>query len=173
MKKQNPVARAVVLAAALVLSTTTFAAAEEASAPAAEPAVAKPFEPTIYFGPSFGYSKKDNSNYAWQLNVMARLIKYGGIQLEYFDGGSPGLYLGLAPILPIMETGVALYGQLGSAFIDQDIGVAAGTGVMYDLPIPFLEKNKVDLTFRLDYKYLDIDHGDHLVTAGFMFGFHK
>lgn len=171
MKKQNPAARALVLAAALVLSTTTLAAAEDA--PAAEATVAKPFKPTIYFGPSFGYSKRDGGDYAWQLNVLARLFKYGGMQLEYFDGGGPGLYLGLAPILPIMETGASVYAQLGSAFVSDDIGVAVGTGLMYDLPIPFLEKNNVDMTFRVDYKYLDTDQGDHLLTAGFMFGFHK
>lgn len=176
MKNQNPVARALVLAAALVLSTTTFAAAEDApAAPAAEAAPeAKPFKPTIYVGPSFGYSKKDNSDYAWQMQVLARFFRYGGIQIEYFDGGTSGLYIGVMPILPIAETGASLYAQLGSAFANDDIGVAAGTGFMYDLPIAFLQKNNVEVTFRLDYKYLDdIQHGDHLLTAGFMFGFHK
>jgi hypothetical protein len=178
MKTQNPAARALALAAALVLSTAGFAAAEDAAAsaaaaPAEEAAPAKPFKPTIYVGPAFGYAKRDSSDYAWQMQVLARFFRYGGVQLEYFDGGTSGLYIGAMPILPICETGASLYAQLGSAFVDGDIGVAAGTGAMYDLPIPFLEKNNVDLTFRLDYKYLDILHGEHMLTAGFMFGFHK
>ena len=174
MKNQNPVARALVLATALVISTTTFAAAEDAPAAAPAAVEAKPFEPEIYVGPAFGYSKKDNANYGWQMQVLARFNRYAGIQLEYFDAdAASGLYLGAMPILPIKETGASVYAQIGSAFVEDDIGVAAGAGVMYDLPIPFLLKNKVDLTLRVDYKYLDVYQGDHMLTAGFMLGFHK
>lgn len=172
MKKQNPAARALVLAAALVLSMTTFAAAEDAPATTTV-APEKPFSPTIYVGPTFGYSRRDHSEYAWGMQALMRIFRYGGIQLEYFDGGTSGLYLGGMPILPIMDTGASVFAQLGSAFVDGDIGVAAGTGVMYDLPIEVLQKNKIELTFRLDYKYLDVQQGDHLLTAGFMLGFHK
>lgn len=171
MKKHNPVARALVLAAALVISTSSFAAAEDAPAAASE---AKPFVPEIFVGPSFGYSKKDNANYGWQMQVLAQVFRYGGIQLEYLDADKEsGVYIGAMPILPIKETGASLYAQLGSAFVEDDIGVTAGCGAMYKLPIPFLQKNKVDLALRLDYKYLDVYQGDHLLTAGFMFGFHK
>ena len=53
MKNQNPVARALVLAAAFVISTTSLAVAQDAPAAAAAPA-AKPFTPEIYVGPAFG-----------------------------------------------------------------------------------------------------------------------
>lgn len=173
MKNQNPVARALVLAAAFVISTTSLAVAQDATAAAAAPA-AKPFTPEIYVGPAFGYSKKDNANYGWQMQVLARFHRYAGVQLEYFDAdAASGLYLGAMPILPIKDTGASVYAQIGSAFVEDDIGVAAGAGAMYDLPIPLLQKNKIDLTFRLDYKYVDVYQGDHLLTAGFMVGFHK
>ena len=32
---------------------------------------------------------------------------------------------------------------------------------------------KVDLTFRVDYKYLDINGGDHMLTTGFLLGLAK
>ena len=52
-------------------------------------------------------------------------------------------------------------------------GVAGGAGVLYTLPIEALKKGKVDLTFRVDYKYLDINGGDHMLTTGFLLGLAK
>lgn len=45
--------------------------------------------------------------------------------------------------------------------------------MMYELPLAILDKNNVDLNLRLDYKYLNVDDGAHMLTLGFMLGFHK
>ncbi len=180
-----PASRAMVVAAALVLATTALASAEEtgAAAPAAEPAKpAKPFMPTIYVGPAFGYADQSggSSEFGWGMHVLARPLKYAGIQIEYFNlGGEPnsggeldGVYFGIAPILPL-SCGVSLFGQVGAAFSDAGDDVAGGGGVLYDVPVEFLSTNKVDLTLRLDYKYFNLDDGEHLLTLGVMLGFHK
>jgi len=182
MKRLIPASRAIVLATGLVLATTAFAIAEDSgsagSAPAAEEA--KPFSPTIYVGPTFGYAEQKESEFAWGVHVMARPFRYGALQLEYFNlgplrhssGDFDGLYVGVMPILPVADRW-SLFGQLGAAFSDEGHDVAAGTGVLFDLPIEFLESHNVNLTMRADYKYLNIDHGEHLLTLGFMFGLHK
>lgn len=154
------------LAATLIGGSALKAAAEEAEA-------APPFPPTIYFGPSFGYSSGDSDHYAWSMQVLARFMRYAGVQMEYFNGGTSGLYVGGAPILPLGDSGASLYAQLGGAFGGGDSGVAAGGGLMYTLPIELLKKGKVDLTFRVDYKYLDVDGGDHMLTSGIMLGLAK
>jgi len=187
MMRMIPGTRAILLATGLAMATTTFAAAEEAVAPA-EPAAAEaapeketqPFSPTIYFGPAFGYADQDSSEFGWAMHVLARPIRNLGIQLEYFNVGGQtnssgefdGFYVGLMPVLPINK-GLSLFGQVGAAFSDAGDDVAGGGGILYEIPAAFLNNNKVDLLLRLDYKYLNLGDGAHLLTLGIMLGFHK
>ena len=186
MMKLPPAARAVVFAAGLVLTTTSLATAEEAATaePAETPveaAPAKPFSPTIYFGPSAGFAQQDHaSDFGWTIAVLARPIRYLGLQIEYLNLGSEphvsgaydGVYFGAAPMLPVSER-FDIFGQVGLAVGDQGDDVAAGAGVLYRVPFTFLETNNVDLAIRADYKYLNWADGNHLLTLGFMLGFHK
>jgi hypothetical protein len=182
MMRLIPASRAIVLATGIVLAATTFAMAED-TASTTEPAAAKPaepFKPTIYVGPAFGYADQQISEFGWAMHIAMRVIEYGALQVEYFNLGTiphdpgelDGLYVGIMPILPVGH-GVSLFGQVGAAFSDAGDDVAGGGGVLYELPIEFLETNHVDLVMRLDYKYLNIEDGDHLITLGFMFGLHK
>lgn len=183
MMRLTPATRAIVFTAGLVLATTSLAAAQDATK-AEAPAEAKPadpFMPTIYVGPSFGYADQDStSNFAWSMQVLARPIQYVGLQIEYLNLGSnhqgvghyDGVYFGVAPMFPVTDR-FDIFGQLGLAVGDQGDDVAAGAGAMYNLPIEFLETNNVDLEIRADYKYLNWADGDHMVTLGFMLGFHK
>ena len=166
MTKTRRAAASLCLAAVLVGGFALKAAAEEAEA-------APSFPPTIYMGPSFGYSSEDSDHYAWSMQVIARFLRNAAVQMEYFNGGTSGLYVGGMPILPLGDSGASLYGQLGGAFGGGDSGVAGGAGVLYTLPIEALKKGKVDLTFRVDYKYLDINGGDHMLTTGFLLGLAK
>ena len=176
MIRRIPAFRATILAAGIVMAMASFARAEEAAAPAP----AAEFKPTIYVGPAFGYAEQDRSNFGWAMHTAMRIFEYGAIQIEYFNldhnsgknGDLDGVYFGLMPILPL-GNGAALYGQVGAAISDAGDDVAGGGGVLYDLPIEFLRTNKIDLTARLDYKYLNIDGGDHLLVFGLMLGFHK
>jgi len=197
MMRLTPATRAIVFSAGLVLATTSTAtmsmagAAEPeatAEAPAqaaveapAEVKPADPFMPTIYVGPSFGYADQDNSsNFAWSMQVLARPIQYLGLQIEYLNLGSDhndvghidGVYFGVAPMYAITNR-FDLYGQVGLVVGDPGEDVAAGLGVMFKVPFEFLETNNVDLEIRADYKYLNWDSGDNMVTLGFMLGFHK
>jgi len=158
-----------------------------------ETKVENPFRASINCGPTIGYADQshEGGDFGWGVGVLARLIKYGGIQLEYWslgnaanttgnsgDGGHfDGLYVGVMPMFPIGDTGLNIYGQVGAAFADEGNNVAGGGGLLYDLPIDVLHKNNVDLLLRLDYKYFNIedqgDNGQHLLTFGFMVGFHK
>jgi len=174
-----PAFRASVVAVGLMLATVAVATAEE------EAAAAKPFKPTIYVGPAFGVAFQDYDNdssteFGWAMQVLARPIQWLGLQLEYFNLGSipqssgefDGVYVGLMPILPL-PAGFDLYGQVGAAFADAGDDVAAGAGVMYEVPVEFLEANKVDLVLRADYKYFNMDEGQHELLFGVMFGLHK
>lgn len=184
MMRLIPATRAIVFTAGLVLATTSMAAAEEAATTAEAPAEAKPaepFSPTIYVGPSFGYADQDStSNFGWSMQVLARPIQYLGLQIEYLNLGSDhngvghvdGVYFGVAPMFPVLDR-LDLFAQLGLVVGDPGEDVAAGAGLMYRVPFEFLETNNVDLGLRLDYKYLNWDDGDHIVTFGFMLGFHK
>lgn len=176
MMKLIPATRAIVFAAGLVLATMSGAAAEEAEAPKE----AEPFKPTMYFGPTFGYADQDSSKYGWTIKALARPIENLGIQIEYLNlgkaengpGDHDGAYFGVAPILPV-GSGVDLYAQLGFAVGDPGDDVAAGLGVMYSLPIEMLASTGVVVELMADYKYLNWDSGDHLLTFGFLFGFFK
>ncbi|MFN2426219.1 MAG: hypothetical protein ABR587_07200 [Candidatus Binatia bacterium] len=188
MIRLTPGTRAVVLAAGLALAITSPAAAQDSTtvvvteteaAPAPEPA--EPFMATIYFGPGFGLAQQDSgSDFGWAFYVLARPIEYLGLQVEYLNlgdaprvsGDHDGVYFGLAPMLPVHER-IDLFAQVGIVVGDPGDDVAAGAGMLYTVPIPFFERHNVDLDIRLDYKYLNWDHGDHIVTLGFMFGLHK
>jgi hypothetical protein len=184
MMKPIPATRAILVAAGLVLATGSLAMAEEAAstAPAATeaPAAEREFTATIYAGPSIGYADQDSSQFGWEIQALARPIKWVGIQLEYWNldhnqgkaGDFDGLYVGLMPILPLPQH-FDLFGQIGASFGDSGDDVAAGGGVMYEVPIEALNKNNVDLLLRLDYKYFNAADGEHLVTFGFMIGFNK
>lgn len=173
MKRFIPASRAVVLALGLVMATTTFASA-------AEEAAAKPFSPTIYGGASIGYADQEVSKFGWSVGVLARFHQYAGVQVEYLNLGGKDkasgfydlVYFGVMPLLPIGH-GIDLFAQLGFAVGDPGDDVAVGGGMMYELPLEILAKNNVDLNLRLDYKYLNVDDGAHLLTLGFMLGFHK
>ena len=189
MIKGISVTRALVVASALVMTSAGLAAAQETGgppppkpAPAAAPAEAKPFVPTIYFGPGIGVAAQDDTEFGWALHSLVRPFRYGAFQLEYFNmgpskgnsGDYDGLYIGLMPILPI-DNGFSVFGQVGGAFGNSDESVAGGAGVLYDLPGKFFEKVfNNGVTLRADYKYLKLDSEDaHLFTVGFMFGVHK
>jgi len=185
----TPATRAVVLAAGFTLALTSPAASAEETTTvvvtetetAAAPAPAEPFMATIYFGESLGYAYQEKTdNFAWTLQVLARPIQYFGMQIEYLNMGNDhagrgdydGFYFGLAPMYPVLDR-LDLYAQVGIAVADQGDDVVGGAGAMYRIPFEWLEKNNVDLTARLDYKYLNWAAGDHLVTLGIMFGLHK
>jgi len=180
-----PATRAIVFAAGLVVATTSLAAAEEADTAAApaEAAPARKFMATIYAGPSLGYAYQDDeSNFAWSVQILARPIENLGLQVEYINlgndhhpgekGNYDGVYVGLAPMLPVADR-FDIFAQVGLAIGDQGDDVAAGAGALYRIPFEFLETNNVDLDLRLDYKYLNWADGDHMVTLGFLLGFHK
>ncbi len=164
----------------------------------------KVFKPSINVGPGVGYADQSDrgGDFGWSAYVLARLFKYGGIQLEYWSLGNAtqaaggghfdGLYIGIMPMFPIADTGLNIFGQFGAAFSDEGNDVAGGGGLLYDLPIDWLNTHNVDLLLRLDYKYFNITDGhspgpndtsvedphdyktgQHLLTFGFMMGFHK
>lgn len=169
-----PASRAFVLATGLVLATAAFATAQEATTTTVTTETTvktTPFSPTIYVGPAFGVAVEDKTDYGWALHALARPYRNVGIQLEYFDSITDGLYVGLMPILPITH-GLSIFGQFGGAFSENN-GVAGGGGVLYEIPAAFLNNDRVDLVLRADYKYLDQREGEHLLVFGLMFGFHK
>jgi hypothetical protein len=160
-----------------------------APAPVVEEKVEKPFRPSINCGAGVGYADQSDAggDFGWNAWALARLHKYGGIQLEYWSLGNAtqkaggghfdGLYVGVMPMFPILDTGLNIFGQVGGAFSDEGNDVAGGGGLLYSLPISWLNKNNVDLLLRLDYKYFHITDddktGQHLISFGFMVGFHK
>jgi hypothetical protein len=180
--------RAVILASAFVIASAGLAAAQGMGgvpapkpAPAAKPADPNAFLATLYFGPGFGVADQDGTDFGWGIHTLTRLVQYGGFQLEYFNAGQnkdgsgnyDGLYLGLAPILPL-KNGVSLLGQVGAAFANSDNAVAGGAAVLYEVPIESLKKVfNNGVTLRADYKYYDFDQDAHIFTIGFMFGVHK
>jgi len=198
------VAATLAVAGTLAMSGVAFAGAaggEQATeGPAAAPVTSttvetrteKPFTPSIAVGPMIGYAhqSEEGGDFGWGVDALARVVKYGSLQLEYWSlgnahnpGGSgngghfDGLYVGLMPVFPIGETGLEPYVQVGGAFCDEGNDVAAGAGLMYVLPIEWFAKNHMDLLLRLDYKYFNIEdqgeRGQHLLTTGFMIAFHK
>lgn len=174
MKRLISASRAIVLATGMVLAATSFAAAEDAASEESS------FQPTMYGGASLGFAEQHDSKFGWSVSVMARFFEHVGAQIEYMNYGSvnagsgnyDGVYFGVAPILPVGH-GVDLYAQLGIGIGDPGDDVVAGGGFLYKLPIELFEKNGVDLCLRTDYKYWNVDEGAHLLTFGFMFGFHK
>lgn len=178
MIRRNPASRAIVLATGLVLAATTFAMAEEAAT--AEPAPEVVYAPTIYVGPAFGFAEQADSEFGWAMHVLARWNEYIGVQIEYLNLGSipndsgehDAVYFGLMPLLPVSPR-VDLFGQVGLAVSDAGDDVAAGGGVLYNIPVEFFESKKVRLALRGDYKYLNFADGEHLLTVGIMFGFYK
>ncbi len=185
MIRQNPASRAILVAAGLLLATmspaVTDALAEGEAAPAAAATPAEPFSPTIYFGPQFGLADQSGTDFGWSFDALMRPIEYLGIQIEYLNLGSqPNSsgehdfgYFGLSPMYPVIPHTLDLFAQVGLVVGDAGDDVAAGAGALYTVPIEFLEQNNVDLALQLDYKYLNIDDGNHLVTVGFLLGFHK
>lgn len=194
MIRQYPASRAILLAAGLVMATMSpaFAGApgeEEAPAAAAETTTAvveevkpaEPFSPTIYFGPQFGVADQSGTEFGWSFDALMRPIAYLGIQIEYLNLGSQPnssgehdfAYFGLSPMYPVIPHVLDVFAQVGLVVGDAGDDVAAGGGLLYNLPIEFLEENNVDLALQLDYKYLNIDDGNHLLTFGFLIGFHK
>jgi hypothetical protein len=195
MMRQNPASRAFVLAAGLVLASVTLAAAgapdAEADAPAAQvtaveapaaepPPPEKPFMPTMYVGPGFGVADQDTTEFAWQIAALARPLRWLGLQIEYLNlgesstsrGDHDGVYFGVMPMWPVLRR-LDLYAQVGLVVGDPGDDVAAGGGVLYQIPIDWLVRNNVDVALRFDYKYLNWADGDHLATFGFLLGFHK
>jgi hypothetical protein len=182
------VTRALVVAIALVVASAGLAAAQDTGgpprpkpAPAAKPADPNAFLATLYFGPGIGIANQDGTDVGWGIHTLTRPFRYGGFQLEYFNAGQDkegsgnydGLYLGVAPILPLKQ-GFSLLGQVGAAFANSDEAVAGGAAVLYELPIEGLKKVfNNGVTLRADYKYYDFDQEAHIFTLGFMFGVHK
>jgi len=159
--------------------------AEKPAAPAAAPAPAPKPEPDwvrkgLYFGPAFGVADSGNGTaFGWALDVLYRPFRYGGMQLEYFNlgdddennGDLDGLYLGVAPMLPLAQ-GFSLFAQGGYSFTSGDDGGVGGGGLLYDIPLDPMKKYLPGgLTARLDYKFFDFDSSAHLVTAGLMYRF--
>lgn len=192
MIRQYPACRAVLLATGLVLATMSPAfagspgeaeadAAAEAAPAVVEEEPAEPFSPTIYFGPQFGLADQDGTEFGWAFDALMRPLAYLAIQIEYLNLGSqPNSsgehdfgYFGLSPMYPVIPHTLDLFAQVGLVVGDAGDDVAAGAGALYTLPIEFLDQNNVDLALQLDYKYLNIDDGNHLVTFGFLLGFHK
>lgn len=185
MIRRNSVTRVMVLASALLIASAGLAAASDAGdKSSAKPAAAeaKPFPPTIYFGPAIGVADQDDTEFGWALHSLVRPFRYAGFQLEYFNmgpskgnsGDYDGLYVGVMPILPL-TCGASLFGQVGGAFGNGDESVAGGAGALYQLPTKFFDKVfNNGVTLRADYKYVKLDSEDaHLFTVGFMFGVHK
>lgn len=180
MIRLNPASRAFLMAAGLVVASVSMAAAEDAAPAAEAPPAEEAFSPTIYFGPSFGYADQRNSDFGWAFHALARPIQYLGIQIEYNNLGSiPNdsgehdfVYFGLAPMYPVLPR-LDLFAQVGLVVGDAGDDVAAGGGLMYRLPIDWLDQNNVDLEILTQYKYYNIDDGEHLITLGFLLGFHK
>lgn len=200
MIRAIPGVRAIGLACAMTIAYVAVANADEpakpaepvvvpaaAPTPAAAPPPAPPPKPEpdwvrtgLYFGPMFGVADVDGgAEFGWGLDVLYRPVRFGGIQLEYFnlgtenddDGDFDGLYLGVAPMLPLADT-VSLFLQGGYSFTSSDDAGVGGAGVLYDLPSEWLNKYLPGgLTARLDYKYFDFRDSAHLVTAGIMYRF--
>lgn len=182
MMRLIPAFRTIALASLLVFAGAAAATAEETTTTVAvETETEEPFSPTIYVGPAFGYADAEGGDFAWAVHAAARMFEYGAIQLEYFNVGNlrapqsgnfDGLYVGLMPIIPVAD-GFGIFGQVGAAFSDAGDDVAGGGGLLYVLPIDFLQRNNVDATMRLDYKYFNLGDGAHSITLGLMLGFHK
>jgi hypothetical protein len=73
------------------------------------------------------------------------------------------------PVMPRLD----LFAQVGLVVGDAGEDFAAGGGVMYQLPIDWLDKINVDLNLLAQYKYLNWADGEHLLTFGVLFGVHK
>lgn len=199
MKRTSSMTGALVATLLLVAAGTTAARADEVpaqdvevpaaeapapAAPAPEPEPekpAEPFHPTVYFGGGFGVADQDKTDYGWALWTLTRPFRYGAFQLEYFnlnsdrrnDGDYDGLYLGIAPILPLTDH-LALMGELGYGFSNRDDDIAGGAGVLYKLPFEAVDKViNGGVSLRADYKYFNFDEEAHLVTFGAMVGFSK
>jgi hypothetical protein len=186
MIRLNPASLAFLMAAGLVAATVSTSVAEDATVTTTETTtettapVEEKFMATIYFGPSFGYADQDGGDFGWAFHTLMRPIEYLAIQIEYNNLGSiPNdsgehdfAYFGLAPMWPVMPR-LDLFAQVGLVVGDAGDDVAAGAGIMYQLPIDWLDKINVDLNLLAQYKYLNIDEGEHLVTFGFLFGIHK
>ncbi len=188
MIRRTSVTRALVVASALVIASAGLAAAQDAGGPprpkpaaAAKPADPNAFQATLYFGGGIGVADQDGTDFGWGIHTLTRPFRYGGFQLEYFNGGHDkedsgnydGLYIGLMPILPLAG-GASVFGQVGGAFGNGDEAVAGGAGALYDLPTEWFDKVfNNGVTLRADYKYIDLDQEAHIFTVGFMFGIHK
>jgi hypothetical protein len=185
MSRRIPASRAI-LTAALVLATAQFASAAEVATETTTTTEtttvkAKPFKPTIYVGPTFGYANQDgHSRFGWGAHALMRPLENLAIQIEYFNlghniggkGDVDGGYFGLAPMFRVGNR-VDLYGQIGLAVSAAGEDVAGGGGVMYALPIAFFIEHNVDIELVADYKYINIADGNHLLTFGLLFGLHK
>ncbi len=191
MIRLNPASRAFLMAAGLVVATVSMAAAEDAATVtttetttvATAPEPEEPFMATIYFGPSFGYADQQDSEFGWAFHTLMRPIEYLAIQIEYLNLGSEappkdtsgehdGVYFGLAPMYPVIPR-LDIFGQVGLVVSDAGDDVAAGAGVMYQIPFDWLDKINVDINLLAQYKYLNLADGEHLVTFGVLFGVHK
>jgi len=159
----------------------------EAAKPAPAPPPAPPAKPAedwvrkgLYFGPAVGVAHaKGRDKFGYALHVLYRPFRYGGMQLEYENlgpdkddnGAFDGLYLGLAPMLPLTE-GLTLFLQGGYTFTAGDDAPTGGGGVLWDLPLDPVKKYLPGgLTLRGDYKYFDFDKAGHLATIGLMYRF--
>jgi hypothetical protein len=189
MIRLNPASRACLLAAGLVVATTTMAAADDAvtvtktETETVEVKEEEKFLQTIYFGPSFGYADQEDGEFGWAFHTLMRPIEYLGIQIEYVNLGSEappkdtsgehdGVYFGLAPMFPVMPR-LDIFAQLGFAIGDVGDDFAGGAGIMYQLPIDWMDKINVDINLLAQYKYFNWADGEHLVTFGVLFGVHK
>ena len=201
MIRRNPAVRAIGLACAISIACVAAASADEppkpaepvvvpetkpapAPAPAAAPA-AKPPEDWVrtglYFGPAFGVADVDGgTEFAWALQVLYRPFRYGGLQLEYQNlgpenqgsGDFDGLYLGVAPMLPLAEPITAFLQAGGMITSDEGDAFAGGAGMLFDLTLPSVEKYLPGgLTLRADYKYIDFEDSAHVLMAGIMYRF--
>lgn len=188
MIRLNPASRACLLAAGLVMATASMAAAQDAAVTVTETETTtetvteEKFMATIYFGPSFGYADQHDSEFGWAFHTLMRPIQYLAIQIEYLNLGSnpppdtsgehDGVYFGLAPMFPVMPR-LDVFAQAGLVVGDPGDDFAVGGGVMYQLPIDWLDKINVDLNLLAQYKYLNWADGEHLLTFGVLFGVHK
>src|SRR5690348_13830138 len=101
------------------------AAAPVATTTTVETTTETPFTASIAIGPMLGYAhQSDNGgDFGWGVAALARLFKYGGIQLEYWSLGNAinpsgsgsntgngghfdGVYVGVMPMYPIADTGL-------------------------------------------------------------------
>jgi hypothetical protein len=190
MIRLNPASRAFLMAAGLVVAMGSGAVAAEESATVtttetttvATETPEEPFLPTIYFGPSFGYADQHDSEFGWTFHTLMRPLEYLAIQIEYVNLGSnpppdtsgeyDGVYFGLAPMYPVMPR-LDIFAQVGLVVGDPGDDFAGGVGVMYQIPVDWLDKINVDINLLAQYKYLNWADGDHLVTFGVLFGVHK